>query len=28
MDQLNGALRADDIVHETEGMGSNATAAS
>ena len=26
--QVNGALRADDIVHETEGMSSNATAAS
>jgi hypothetical protein len=25
--QVNGALRADDIVHETEGMRSNATAA-
>jgi hypothetical protein len=26
--QVNGASRADDIVHETEGMRSNATAAS
>ena len=26
--QVDGALRADDIVHETEGMRSNATAAS
>jgi hypothetical protein len=25
--QVDGALRADDIVHETEGMRSNATAA-